>query len=55
MKRLTGLVAALTLAVPLSAQDHYQSSPERRTVAEKDAEKDWGRGSARSARGWCRA
>jgi lysophospholipase L1-like esterase len=38
MRALACLVAALAIAAPGSAQDHYQSSPERRTVAEKD----WG-------------
>ena len=35
---LLGLAACLSVAVPAAAQDHYQSSPPRRTVVEKD----WG-------------
>lgn len=35
---LLGLAACLSVAVPAAAQDHYQSSPARRTVSEKD----WG-------------
>ncbi|MFA6118048.1 MAG: GDSL-type esterase/lipase family protein [Sphingomonas sp.] len=38
MKALAWLVAALAIAAPVSAQDHYQSSPQRRMVVEKD----WG-------------